>query len=487
MVKLIFLKELYGYIHDRRMILSMAIILLLMVINGVLFQVSYRGGSVIYQEVAAQNQDNLQQDQGDSHLLKVILEKIWGRKVEDANTLFDLAFVKQQLMKKPSGLAFISEAENGALPDGISADYFSIDNPQHIKSSTAFPGSFTSMDWTNILIYFISFICICFGYNAFSGERVDGTLKLMLTQLVTRWQIILGKFLGIFTVIVIPVVLGMIFNLVIIGLSGQVAIQPGDVLVILFFFLVSLLFISLNILLSFLVSLLTSTPAQSLGIGLIVWIILAIIVPNTSWLLAGKLSPVESVAETSLVEDKTRTEETKGCSWNWDYHWANQAPNPQVFEREKCKNTVTRVHNEIWNEYRNQIIHQTHTAIDLTRLSPFGIFRFVGENLSDNGFAGYCNFYNQFQDYHTSFQKFIREKDAADPQSYHMIWNESYNTQTFMSNKKVAYAEIPQFRYKPPSLVQALHNTLPDLLWLVCWCVGLFFITFVAFVRYDVR
>lgn len=487
MVKHIFLKELYGYLHNNRMLLSISVILILMVLNGMVFIVTHLWENNIYREMTTINQEKLRHNTSGDYALKEFRAAFFGKELESHNTLFDLVFLKQQIIKPPSKLAVLSEAEAGLLPDGISATFFSVDNPQRFKSGNPFLGSFFSMDWTNILIYFISFICICFAYNAFSGERGDGTLKLMLSNNISRWQIIMGKWLSILTVIIIPLILGIIINLIIITLSRQLSIGFNELSIILFFILGAILFISLNILLSFIISLFTSTSSHSLGVCLICWIILAVAIPDTAWLLAKKTVPVETMDELSMLEEERINEETKGCSWSWDYRWANNPPNPEVLERAECSNISTRVYNEIWERYRNDIINQTNFAINLSKISPFGVFRFFGETLSDRGFTGYRNFYKQFVNYHASYKNFIKEKDNADKESYNLIWNELFNAQTFMSNKKVSYEEIPQFQYRSLSFVEAFKNSVWDVLILALWCIVLFLIAFIAFVKYDVR
>jgi len=488
MVKNIFLKELYEYLQDNRMVLSITIILILMILNGVIFITSYERNNQTHRKIVTQNQNKLRHNKNSkNYMLKAVKAKVSGRELEKQNTLFDLVFLKQKLLKKPSKLGIISKAKSGLIPDGISATYFSIENPKRLKSKDTFSNKYVSMDWANILIYFISFMCICFAYNAFSGEKFNGTLKLMLTNKVSRWQIIMGKLLGIITVILIPFLLGMLIDLLIISINDQIALNWNHLSIILYFIFGAIIFVSVNVLLVFFISLITSTPAQSLSISLITWVVLVIVIPNTSWLIAKQITPVKTIEELSRIEEKRKNEATKDCSWSWSNKWENKPPNEKVLKRAKCQNIETKIHNEIWNSYRKNIIAQTNTGITLTKISPFGVFRFFGENLSDKGFTGYEKFYYQFTNYHDVYKNFIEEKDAADKESYHLIWNELTHARTFMSNKKVAYNEIPQFQEQALTFKKALKKTQWDITILFCWCIVLFYLSFITFVKYDVR
>ncbi len=334
----------------------------------------------------------------------------------------------------------------------------------------------------------MSFICISFAYNAFSGEKVTGTLRLVLSNRVSRWQIITGKWLGILTVVLIPLIIGFLLNLLIIIISG-IDLSGKDFVVILYFILVAILFLSFNILLGFLISALTSRPVVSLSISLIVWVILNIAAPSISWLMAKELTPVRSLAKIHATHNEKRNELLNSDRYyaGWRGEFWGQPPNELVLKRAAWIDALDELYVATWMDYVNNVFAQTRKGINVSKISPYSLFRFIGETISDNGFSGFVRFYDQARRYQDLYHNFLKDKDQADKDSYHLVVNEGWTFNTFMSNKPVEYNEIPVFEYDPPGVGETVQDTLVDVMILMLWNIFLFAGSFIAFVRYDVR
>ena len=398
-----------------------------------------------------------------------------------------MVFLEQNLLKKPTPLSFISEAEDHLLPNGIRVSYFSISNPEFFKTPNVMNSSIT-IDWRNVFIWLISLACICFAYNAFSGERVQGTLKLMLSNSLRRSDIIMAKLLSIVTMITIPVVIGIIFDLLLINLFCRIlTIGMHEALLCLIFLLCSLLFVCFNVLVCFFVSLRVKETSAGLSICLLIWIALAVIIPNTSWLVARNLHPIPSMSSLYEEEKRQHEEAYKLYSRRWDTSWQGQPPHERVYEAEKMSHHINDISRKIWDNYRQDLFRQTDIAVSFSSISPFSSFRFASEKIADNGYTSYKNFYQQVRNYSSVFQNFIKEKDMQDPNSYHLIWNKQHETQSFMSNLPVNYEDVPQFTYVSPSIDKVVMSIVGDFLFLSLLCIALFVTVFIMFLKYDVR
>lgn len=463
----IFLKEVHEQILSFKSLISFVVILVLFVVNGFISGLEYHERQGEFEKVSSET----------SQALK-----------EGSAVLSNLVHVEQRHIKPPSKLSLISNAEERNLPNAVIFDGFRIQTPGYIKEQNPLFSTFGTIDWTNILLVFMSFICLSFAYNAFSGEKVNGTLRLVLSNRINRWQIILGKWLGILAVVLIPLCIGFIVNLLIVVLSG-IDLDGGDFLLILYFLLVAILFLSLNILLGFLVSSLTSRPAVSLSICLVVWVILNIAVPSISWLTAKELIPVQSLARIQAREGEQSAELWRSDMYysGWNGAWMGQPPNELVLKRAALMDALDQLHAATWMDYVNNIFAQTRTGINISIISPYSLFRFTGEAISDNGYHGFVRFFSQARIYHDLYHEFLLDKDRADPDSYHLVVNEAWAFDSFMSGKPVEYSEIPMFRYNPPGLGEIFRDTLFDLVILILWNIFLFAGSFIAFVKYDVR
>ena len=457
-------KEIRETIATPKMIVAFVVIVMVMIVNGLIFSIQYK----MVEQIKIENENGLR---------------------ESASSLFNLLFYQQKLVKPPSSLAFITEAEGKNLPNGMQINYFEETSPEFYKVKNQYFSAFQSIDWIFILTFIISFICLAFSYNAFSGEKVKGTLKLILSNPISRGTLILGKLTGLLICIVVPLAIGFLFNLLIIIINPNIIMTASDLATVGFFFLLSIFFIIINLLLGFLISTLTSKPIHSLNLLLILWILLAIIIPSASWVFARNWIDVPSEAN---VREQIQSEVraivgSEKYTLRWRSDWAGQPPNDFVRRRAAGKQAGNHHRLQKWHEYLQKRMKQTNLAIQLSKISPFGVFRFLGERLSDNGYFGYSRFYNQVRRYRRSFMDFAFRKDQEDMDSDHLIWNESWSSATFTSQKPVAFEEIPQFEYQPPTLRESWSNGQMDILILVFWCLILFVGTFVAFIRYDVR
>lgn len=68
--------------------------------------------------------------------------------------------------------------------------------------------SVTMVSLTSLSIYLIPLIALMLAFDAIVGESERGTLLLLLTYPIHRWQIILGKFLGHLSILAIAITLG---------------------------------------------------------------------------------------------------------------------------------------------------------------------------------------------------------------------------------------------------------------------------------------
>jgi Cu-processing system permease protein len=74
-----------------------------------------------------------------------------------------------------------------------------------VKASTL---SITVASLSSLSVYLIPLIALMLSYDALVGEFERGTMQLLLTYPVARWQVIVGKFLGHVAVLVLAIVIG---------------------------------------------------------------------------------------------------------------------------------------------------------------------------------------------------------------------------------------------------------------------------------------
>jgi ABC-type transport system involved in multi-copper enzyme maturation permease subunit len=468
MIKDLYIKEIRQYLYSGKIIFATVVILTLFVINALMCQRKYEQMNLLYNQEKLTNEENVR---------------------KSCSSFYDLLFVKQQSVKPPSHVAFICDASANKLDDAVAVNAFRLSSLGKLGPDNPYFSSFTSIDWTSIILIVFSFLSISLCYNAFCGERVEGTLKLILSNNVSRWKVFIVKYLGILSALTIPLLIGILLHLLVISIGGKIELDLNDYLLILFFLVLSVLFTSFNVLLFLFISVATSRPVVSLSISLITWLLLQVVIPQVLWTSSKMIVKIPTFSQVSS-EDQKQSESIRkspGYYNGWNSNWQGKAPNEFVLKRAALLNALDVSHNQIWGEYTQKLFRQTNFAMDLCKISPYSIYGFIGAIISDNGFSGLKNFYTQSENYRGSLYKFLIEKDKADPKSYHLVINDLWSFKSFISNSSLRFEEIPLFEYKRPSSVKALTELKWDISIIILWSMVLFSGGLIVFIRSDVR
>jgi ABC-type transport system involved in multi-copper enzyme maturation permease subunit len=140
----------------------------------------------------------------------------------------------------------------------------------------------TQIDITFFITFFLSLFILLISYDSINGEKRTGTLRVLMTYPIKRQSFILKKILGVFIFVsvafLIPYILS-IFSLVIIYTN---ILSFSFFLSAFFYGFLVLLYIFFFSLLGIFISCCSSNPNRSLVYSLLVWMMLAIILP-TCW------------------------------------------------------------------------------------------------------------------------------------------------------------------------------------------------------------
>jgi len=136
------------------------------------------------------------------------------------------------------------------------------------------------------------------------------------------------------------------------------------------------------------------------------------------------------------------------------------------------------------NEYFNQRFNQLERVRLLTFISPIALFEYMSEAIVGGGYLRFKKMWNDVHVHQAQFLKFFKEKDVNDPDSPHW-YNpvEDYST----TRKPVSFEEVPIFTEKVLSFAERFTYAGLYFLILAIYTVAIFFITFLRFVKYDVR
>ena len=352
---------------------------------------------------------------------------------------------------------------------------------------------FRFLDLEFIFQIILSLFAILFAFDAINGEKERGTLQLAFANKVPRDKFIMGKLLGSFIAIgvplLIPIILGCLLLPVFkVSLSGDEYMRLGAVI------FTGLLYFCAFLTLSVFISSLTQKTSSSFLMLLVIWIFAVLIIPRSAVLLAGRAVDVPSVDELSYQksryraqlwkEDGKRMSEFKP-STTGDMEKMVEEFNKFMKELSDERNRKIEEYNDRLNESRtSKQLAQERLAFTFARLSPSAVFSLASTGLVGTSIAQKQHFLDEAAGYQQSYASFMKEKTGRTPGGDMILITMSSDDE---EEEPIDPSELPSFEYNAAPFALALNATLLDIALLLLYNLIFFIGAFVGFIRYDVR
>lgn len=405
--------------------------------------------------------------------------------------------------RKPSPLSIISIGLEYYYPttihtdpdDGVSfSNERGMDNAQSLLLG--------KIDLLFIVSIVISLLAILFSFNAISGEKENGTLKLMLSNVVPRHIVLIAKLTGNYIVLFIPFLISLISGILILLASGNAFVFFGDSLTyFLLIILASMLLIAVFFNLGLLVSAMTHNSSTAIVILLLIWVMGTLAYPRISTMMAEAIYPVKSDMVFSLEKNALLRSLDADERAEYTAIWkrvGEQASSPMpmatpdstrwdvstarfMSERKDVKTRYDNLKNiniaKIEREHQNKKQNQSALAMNISRLSPVSCYMYTVSSLAGTGLKVESVLKEDAYRYHEQMQRDVYDKVF----SVKMIGRNS-SSSNFPDN-----SPPPRFQQIKRSLNNVINNSGLDLVLLCLFNIILFAGTYVAFLRYDVR
>lgn len=415
--------------------------------------------------------------------------------------------------RPPSALSIFSVGLEYFLPNKVvtsragnihTSNESGVNNPQSLL--------FGKVDLLFNVSFVISLLALVFTFSTITGEKEEGTLRLVMSNPVPRSQILLAKIVGNYVVLSVPFILSLLIALIVLNTSGIVPILSSKILLTLLVILcVTLLFILSMFNLGIFVSTLTHRSITSIVTLLFVWTVLVLSLPKMSPMIAEILYPAESQQVLNLrklltrqnlekeldrkereLYDKiltglgldTRTASVPGRTDAEKRAQADYDEAKKALEQEYAQRVNAEI-GKLEQEYINQRGTQAAIAMNLSRLSPVSCYSYILSEISATGVLEMHNFLNSAQRFQTEVKENIYDKIIV--QSY---GGTSGATATMIRQAEgfdPRTAAIPHLNYQHATLSEALQVEWVDIMLLLLFNVAFFAASYVSFLRYDVR
>ena len=426
--------------------------------------------------------------------------------------------------KRPSPLAFVADGGDASHPDKIGSggswtnsfpglsvkSVWWMQYPEiNQRAISNLRPTAQVIDWVFIITYLLSLLPILFTFDALSGEREQGTLRLCLANPISRHALLLGKFIGALLAVLMPFCFAVLLNLAILSTDTwtqlDTAAWGGLGLIV----LIALCYAGIFTAVGLIVSAATRESRLTLVLLLLIWVAVVVFMPSTFGTLATNwMPPVQTQHQRNLAEKAAlhplETDFYEQMRERIEKRFQARQPLSQLLSLSPAQAEAAvkaelaqvddadlplmaaRVMKDV--EIREQLNRehlaaqsaQVSRARAITRFSPAATVQYALESIAGTGFQRHLHFLNSVHRHIRQFREFIDERDRADATSLHLI-----GMPQGMSETPVPPQAIPIFEDKV-TFRETLNTAMEDMLLLGLWLGVCLCGAFLFFVRSEV-
>lgn len=359
--------------------------------------------------------------------------------------------------------------------------------------------------------------------NKTAGEREAGTLRLTMTNPVSRPIILLAKYISAMMCLILPLVMSLLLALLLFSVAGSILLSGDDWIRIGGILLTSIIYLSVFYLIGLLISTLTRRTATALMLSMGVWSTVVLIFPNLIVFTVNRLwqSPAQlesaygeieqiwesferermdflendsvegektdfniqgsSSSGTSQISNSLTLQHFRAESRNWEE--VNEDSEPQIpyakayFEfAEPLRIRTAERTGQVRQKALEQVyIRKAKLAKNLMRLSPATMYDFATEAWAGTDLQSIADFITAVQQYRHTIINYFHDADTFS------------SRQWFASDRgKVDWRNLPRFSYQRTDASTGIKHASGDIACLLLFNIVLFMATFLIFVGQEV-
>jgi len=460
----LYLRELQNYLYSLRFHVSFVIVVLIFIVGSIAFVSSFTETQANYAKHRQNEQTNL---------------------TEQVSSVTKVAIQQRKYITSPQPNGIIADCKESYLPNEITYSAYNVFDFS-VRHNTHNPllSRSESLSWSFIVSMFLSFIALLFAFDAISGEKEDRTLSLVFSNPVPRRTFLSSKLASIITVVMLMELIGIIISMLILTLSGKVNIDGSYLVETVGFIFISLLLITVFSVFGLFSSVVTRYSNISLLISLCFWLVVAVVIPNTSIFWAKKLFPIPSAFQLeAMINEDYADLEKNGKEGRWSSNGSDAFYYRHELRAEHQTNRMNAAKLRK-DAYSQQMFRQFEKTRSLTVISPIAQFDYINEALLGGGYLRFRKNWDDLRIFQPQFLQWFKDIDAKDDESPH--WYNPF--EEFSTSKKpVEVDQIPQYQEQIAPFTNRILFVSSYLITIIVTIAVIFGACFYYFVRYDVR
>lgn len=421
--------------------------------------------------------------------------------------------IDMEVYRKPDPMRiFCTGIENDIGRYSPVNDNDEISLKQSIYSDDPLFAVFRHLDFVFIISTVLSLFAIVFSYNAISGEKENGTLKLVFSNPVLRTRYLLAKISGIWLAVIIPLAVPVLIGILVVTLFG-IPLTGEHYLQVTILLLMSLLYITFFITAGVFISSITHKSITSFMILLVLWIAFVFIIPRIGIVTAGQVVDVPSMAQLTSIKNAFAREkmnerlDAQSKTWqersafmenmseeereqyqqdNMDMWHAEDNQKRQMMEAE-----VSEYWQTLLKQRRNAEEVMRETGFGLSLISPASSYNLAAMDLAATDVRLKSDFVDKLQQYRTSLNNFTNKKqeESGSPGGFMITVNSEGGISVIDGRDKsgLDLSEIPRMEYARIPTMQRIEKILPKAAMLIAYSLICLFFSVYFFRNYDLR
>lgn len=367
--------------------------------------------------------------------------------------------------------------------------------------------TFGRFDFLFLVQVVFSLLAVLLAFDMVAGEKERGTLRAVLANRIPRDSILVGKFVGGFTVLWLVFFIGfLLLYLVLVVMDGRFG-EPESLARMGFMLVAATVFLAGFYSLGLMVSALCHSTQTAIVSLLIVWVVLQLVIPKAGEMIANVALPLRSQEALRIEKEKVISEldeeaQTRGgamytqVTGRPDFEGAFQLlstdePESVRFreryqamasEYEQQKRDRVR---EIDQAYRREKDQQGQLSRAIALLSPAAALTFFITDAGGTGDLAYQKYREAVQAHYQILDREIYTKQRA--RRYRLRMEGRSISSSFPGGESPDYDSIPSFSVSVPPISEILVANRWAVATLLAYLILPFIFAYVAFLRYDVR
>jgi ABC-2 type transport system permease protein len=335
-----------------------------------------------------------------------------------------------------------------------------------------------------LLIFFL-------GFNSVASERENGTLKLLLSQGIKWKQLLLGKTIGIASVIMmlfIPTIVILVFVWL---LLQHFTISTDETIKMLLFVLFHFIYLIFFCTIAVLISALSKTSKKALISLIGIWLVFTIILPRTTQAIGAYIYEAPSKIQFNSDIENDILKQGDSHNPNDPHYKAIKDSLLRTYKVDSVQKLPfnysgfimtegEKISSNIYNKHLEDLLEiykkQNSFSKTVSFINPYIAMKNLSMGLSNTDYDSYIDFQKQAEAYrydmaqkmNTLQIKYISNKKPGP------------NDKPLTIGKK-HWADLQEFHYEPKGILDVLKSEIISIISIILWiCLLLIFIKIAA-------